>query len=57
MRLEQLDNLVRIKQLKPEPPDQKEFDGLVGSAKRRLQDARVAALSEVGNRAARQPLS
>jgi len=48
MTLEQLDNLVRIKQLKPEPPDQKEFDGLLSSAKHRLQDARVSALSEEG---------
>ena len=34
MTLEKLDNLVKIKQLKIEPPDQNEFDGLVNSAKR-----------------------
>lgn len=36
MTLEKLDNLVRIKELKAEPPDQREFDGMVASAKRRL---------------------
>jgi len=30
-----LDNLVRAKQLKTEPPDQQEFEGLLGSAQRR----------------------
>jgi hypothetical protein len=44
--LETLDNLVRIKQLKVEPPDQKEFDGMVNSARRRLHDAQVTSLSE-----------
>ena len=34
MVLEKLDNLVKIKQLKKEPPDQNEFDGMVNSAKR-----------------------
>jgi len=48
MTLENLDNLVKIKQLKKEPPDQKEFDGMVSSAKRRLQDAEVDAVSEEG---------
>lgn len=46
MTLENLDNLVKIKQLKTEPPDQAEFDGLVGSARRRLQDAQIDGLSE-----------
>lgn len=46
MTLENLDNLVKINQLKQEPPDQTEFDGLVSSAKRRLQDAQVESLSE-----------
>lgn len=46
MTLEQLDNLVKIKKLKAEPPDQNEFDGMVKSAKRRLQDSQVANLSE-----------
>ena len=48
MTLEKLDNLVRINQLKKEPPDQQEFDGMVASAKRRLQDARVEQLSDEG---------
>ena len=48
MTLENLDNLVKIKQLKVEPPDQNEFDGMVSSAKRRLQDAEVEAVSEEG---------
>lgn len=48
MTLELLDNLVRIKKLKLEPPDQKEFDGMVASAKRQLKDANVKGLSEEG---------
>lgn len=48
MPLEKLDNLVKINQLKVEPPDQKEFDGMVASAKRRLQDAQVEGLSDEG---------
>ena len=39
-----LDNLVRIGQLKTEPPAQAEFDGLVRSGGRRLQDAQGDAL-------------
>ncbi len=46
MTLEKLDNLVKIKQLKAEPPDQNEFDGMLNSAKRRLQDSRLENLSE-----------
>jgi len=46
MTLESLENLVRVKQLKAEPPDQNEFDGMVKSAKRRLQDSQIEALSE-----------
>ncbi len=48
MTLELLDNLVRINKLKLEPPDQKEFDGMVASANRQLQDANVKGLSEEG---------
>ena len=48
MTLEKLDNLVKINQLKLEPPDQNEFDGMVNSAKLRLQDARIEGLSEDG---------
>lgn len=46
MTLKKLDNLVKIKQLKTEPPDQNEFDGMVSSAKRRLTDANNESLSE-----------
>jgi hypothetical protein len=48
MNLEKLDNLVKINKLKLEPPDQREFDGMVASAKRGLQDAKVDGLSEEG---------
>jgi len=48
MTLAELDNLVKINKLKVEPPDQKEFDGLAASAKRRLQDAMVDGLSDEG---------
>ena len=48
MTLEKLENLVKINQLKQEPPDQKEFDGMLASAKRRLQDANLEGLSEEG---------
>jgi hypothetical protein len=48
MTLVELDNLVKINKLKVEPPDQKEFDGLVASAKRGLQDAMVDGLSDEG---------
>lgn len=34
-----LDNLVKAKQLKPEPPDRAEFEGLVHSGRVRLADA------------------
>lgn len=48
MTLAKLDNLVKISQLKVEPPDQKEFDRMVTAAKRGLQDAKVEGLSEEG---------
>lgn len=48
MTLKNLDNLVKINKLKIEPPDQTEFDGMVCSAKRRLRDAKVEAVSEEG---------
>lgn len=48
MALEKLDNLVKINKLKLEPPDQKEFDAMLASAKRRLQDAQLEGLSEEG---------
>ena len=40
MTLEKLDNLVKISQLKVEPPDQKELDRMVTAGKRGLQDAK-----------------
>lgn len=46
MTLVHLDNLVKTNNLKTEPADQKEFDGMVISAKRRLQDANVESLSD-----------
>lgn len=45
MSLPQLDNLVAIGQLKVEPKHSKEFDGLVHSAKVRLEDAQKDSLS------------
>lgn len=41
-----LENLFKIKQLKQEPPDQKEFDGFIRSARIKLQDAKLVGLSE-----------
>jgi len=46
MTLDNLQNLVKTKQLKAEPPDQQEFDGMVSSAKRRLADAQNQHISE-----------
>jgi len=48
MTLKKLDNLVKIKTLKTEPPDQDEFDGMIKSAKRCLDDAEVEGLSDEG---------
>ncbi len=45
MTLRELDNLARTELLKREPADQQEFDGLVASGRRRLADAKNAALS------------
>ena len=38
MSIEHLDNLVKIKKLKREVPDQKQFDGMVESARNRIAD-------------------
>jgi hypothetical protein len=46
MTLEHLDNLVKIQKLKAEPPDQHEFDGMLKSARIRLQDSQLSSLSE-----------
>lgn len=48
MTLRNLENLVKIKQLKVEPPDQNEFNGMVNSARRRLNDSQLDGLSEDG---------
>ena len=40
-----LDNLINTGQLKKEPGDQQEFEGLVRSGRARLEDAKVESLS------------
>jgi len=45
MSKQELENLVRIGQLKPEPATRAEFDGMVDSAKKRLADARNESLA------------
>ncbi|HRP87760.1 MAG TPA: hypothetical protein PLS34_09600 [Gammaproteobacteria bacterium] len=45
MRSTELDNLVRIGRLKPEPPSERELAGLLASARVRLEDAGQASLS------------
>lgn len=45
MTLQQFQNLVKVGQLKTEPGDQKEFDGLVQSGRARLNDSRLDTLS------------
>ena len=41
----ELENLLKIGRLKKEPPTRAEYDGLVGSARKRLADAKNATLS------------
>jgi hypothetical protein len=48
MSISQLDNLVKIGELKQEPPDQAQFDGFVASARNRIADLNVPELSEEG---------
>jgi len=45
MSKQELDNLVKIGQLKPEPGTRAEFDGMVDSARKRLADAQNESLS------------
>lgn len=45
MTSQNLENLVHIGKLKAEPPDQREFDGMVASARVRLGDARNTTLA------------
>lgn len=42
---EQLQNLVAIRKLKTEPPDAREFNGLLLTAKRMIPDAELEQLS------------
>lgn len=44
--MDALDNLVRIRKLKPEPPDAAEFDGMLRAARTKLRDAGIEGLSE-----------
>lgn len=46
MSSEHLNNLAKMGLLKPEPPDQTEFRGLVESGTKRLKDANNKALSD-----------
>lgn len=48
MTLKELDNLVKINDLKQEPADQDEFNRMLESAKRCLQDADIDGLSVEG---------
>lgn len=45
MTREKLENLARIGQLKAQPPNRKEFDGLLSSGNSRLHDAQREELS------------
>ncbi len=45
MNLKILDNLVKIGQLKEEPFNQEEYNGLVSSGKARLKDGQIDSLS------------
>lgn len=44
--MEELDNLVKIKQLKSELPDQEEFEGMIEAAKIKLADITLEGLSK-----------
>ena len=48
MSTEPLENLVRIRKLKREAPDQGRIDGMIHSAKVRLSDLKAEGLSEEG---------
>jgi hypothetical protein len=49
---EQLQNLVAIRKLKPEPPDTREFNGLLLAAKRMIPDAELERLAASKRRCA-----
>ena len=44
--MQALDNLVKIQQLKPEPPDAQEFAGMCRAGEIKLNDALIQGLSE-----------
>ena len=44
--MQALDNLAKIQQLKPEPPDAKEFAGMCRAGEIKLNDALIQGLSE-----------
>ena len=48
MSTAQLGNLVKIGQLKQEPPDREQFEGMIRSARIRLADIDATGLSEEG---------
>ena len=48
MTLKHLENLAKAGDLRNEPPDQAEIDGLLNAARTGLSDTRVAGLSEQG---------
>lgn len=43
--MKELDNLVKINKLKPEPPDAQEFAGMVRATETKLKDAAISGLS------------
>ncbi|MGQ9425232.1 hypothetical protein ACXYTJ_06160 [Gilvimarinus sp. F26214L] len=43
--MEGLNNLVKAKQLRPEPPDQREIEGMIRAAETKLKDAAIPNLS------------
>ena len=45
MPSDQLENLVKVRQLKPEPPSEKDISGLIRSGLARLRDSRNESLS------------
>ena len=45
MPSDQLENLVKVRQLKPEPPSEKDISGLIRSGLARLRDSRNKSLS------------
>ncbi len=50
MTLEKLNNLAKIGEIHPEPADAGEFNGLVKSARDRLQDIEKNILSDAGQK-------